>query len=303
MNPEPLRIQVPATSANLGPGFDCLALALSLHNTFVFKVVEGPSSVEIEGHGHDSLPRDDSNLVLSAANRFFQEMGQDSPSLELVCRNEVPLASGLGSSAAAVVAGLTGANALLGNPMDQDSVIQLASALEGHPDNVAACVLGGLAVVRSDAQGMQTLAYEVPEQTVAVVVPQLATSTEEMRGILPQQIALESVVHNLAGVPFVIEALRRRDYEMLARAAEDRIHESHRLAHLPGAKQARTAALEAGAAAVVLSGAGPALLAFAPSAHSSIARAMRDAFQAGGVSALDFVLKTEPRGASVALIT
>jgi homoserine kinase len=299
MSASSIRVRVPATSANLGPGFDCLGLALSLHNSVEFTVADGDTSIEVGGHGQGNLDLDENNLVISTAKFLYRELGHTLPHLRLVCENGIPLSSGLGSSAAAIVSGLTGANALLGRPLDSNAIIELGSRLEGHPDNVAACVLGGLVVVRRDAAEIRTIAYDLPQQTAVVVVPKMDLTTERMRGILPKQVDRESAVHNLASVPFVVEALRHADYDMLAYAVEDRLHEVHRLSFIPGGESAKRAALGTGAAAVVLSGAGPALLAFAPSGHSTIAQAMVEAFRAEGLAASDFNLEIGARGTTV----
>lgn len=298
MNHSTFLVRVPATSANLGPGFDCLGLALALHNTVKVRPGEKGLALDIAGEGAALLAHDDQNLVVMAAARLFREAGQELPPLHFDCDNGIPLASGLGSSAAAVAAGLCCANGLLGNAFSAEQLIEFGARLEGHADNVAACILGGLVVIRRDPEGIRTVAYPMPAQTVVAIVPELELPTTAMREILPQQVSMEAAVHNAASLPLLLEALRRDDHEMLAYAARDRLHEPYRLSQIPGAAESKQAGLDAGASAVVLSGAGPGLLAFAPSGHEEIARAMVDAFEKEGLAARRFVLAVENSGAS-----
>ncbi len=292
-----VRVRVPATTANLGPGFDCLALALALYNTAELSLTEGQTRVEVEGEGADVLPHDDHHLTLQAARRALEALGRRPAGFHLRARNAIPPASGLGSSAAAVVAGLVAANALAGGGLSTEDLLALATELEGHADNAAAALLGGLTAVAPD--GRPPLARRLPcaDLKVAVALPQVRLRTAEMRRALPEKVPLADAAFNLGRTVLVVEALRQGDYDLLARALEDRLHQPYRAPFIPGFGRAVAAARGAGAAAVALSGAGPALVAFAPAGHQVIADAMAEAFRQTGAQARTFTLGVDREGA------
>ena len=294
-------VVVPATTANLGPGFDCLGLTLDLWNDFTFAPADG-LEVGIEGEGADRLPRDADNLVVRAFRRLCDEVGA-SPSggLRLDCVVRVPIASGLGSSASAVVAGLLAANELLGGPLDSDGLLALATDVEGHPDNVAAALGGGLVVVVNGEEGLLTERIDVQPIDVALVVPEVDYTTTASRAELPTYVALADAVYNMGRATLVVEALRRGDLELLGKAMDDRLHQALRLERIPGGPAAMAAARDAGAAAVAVSGSGPSLIAFpAPGADvDDVAAAMAASLTAAGVHARPVALATTARGAQV----
>jgi homoserine kinase len=290
------RIRVPASAANLGPGFDSLALALDLTNELEVERTDSGLELTIEGSGQNALPRDASNLICRAALRLFRELGVKPLGLRLRSVNRIPLGSGLGSSAAAIVAGLLAADAVAGAGLSRDELLKVASSMEGHLDNAAASIHGGLVIA-----GEGPLVCQVPigDLQVAVVVPNLNLPTNQMRLALPRNVPLADAAFNLGRAAMVVEALRRGDFELLSRAMEDRLHQPYRTPSIPGYEAARAAALRAGAAAVALSGAGPGLIAFAPHGLASIAEAMAQAFLSHGLAAERFVLRPAPQGAHV----
>lgn len=298
-----VRVTVPASSANLGPGFDCLALALDLHLELVARPIGDDLVIEIAGEGAGQLPHDGNNLIYQALRAVYQEEGSQAPGLRLTVANQIPVKSGLGSSSAALVAGALAAFGLLSVDPEPGFVLQLARRLEGHADNAAASLLGGLVAI-GPAQGqIEWLKLPMEPAKLVVVLPQVELSTRAMRDALPTAVEHASATRNLARVPFLIEALRRGDLSLLGRAARDEIHEPHRLGLIPGADEARQAGLAAGAAAVVLSGAGPALMAFVDDELiDEVARAMQSAFEAAGVSARVLHLRPEFRGATVSML-
>jgi homoserine kinase len=297
-------IAVPATTANLGPGFDCLGLTLDLWNEATFSVGTQPGvAVSIEGEGAERLSRDADNLVVRAFDRLCAEAGVKRPAgLEVACRVRVPLASGLGSSASAVVAGLLGANELLGRPVAVEVVLRLATELEGHPDNVAAALLGGLAIVVRTDDGLLAERVEIAPVDVALAVPELEYSTAAARAELPAYVALGDAVYNMGRATLVVEALRRGDLDLLGKVMDDRLHQARRLERVPGGVAAMAAARAAGAAAVAVSGSGPSLIAFpAPGAAvDSVAAAMVVALDEAGLRSRPLVLAATGRGAGVA---
>ncbi len=306
-------VKVPATTANLGPGFDALGLALDLWNEAEFTLPKGGGAgwaVEISGEGAGVLPIDASNLVAWSAQRLFKRVDKAAPAgLHIRCTNRIPLGSGLGSSAAAVVAGLVGANALLGEPLDTPGLLRLAAEIEGHPDNAAAALMGGLTVVitggnasgnaSGEAGGDELVArkIQIPPLTALVVVPEVSLSTHAARAALPGAVALSDAVFNLGHTALVVEALRTGDLELLGSAMQDRLHQQYRLELIPGAEAALSAAIQAGAAAAALSGAGPGVVAFGKERLGVVRQAMLAAFQAAGLPARAWTLAVTSQGA------
>jgi len=332
----PLTVRVPATTANLGPGFDALGLALDLWNEAQFTLpvethpdkpvragdIASPGThlehsvetqdiaslpenrksvaVEISGEGAGVLPSDSSNLIVRSAQFLYKRVGRPFPaSLHVRCTNRIPLGSGLGSSAAAVVAGLMGANALLGDPYSPLELLDMASEIEGHPDNAGAAIFGGLAVMASDNGQVIARKIEIPLLAVAVAVPDFDLPTHAARAALPRQVSLPDAVFNLGRTALVIEALRSSDLELLGRVMDDRLHQPYRLPLIPGAEAALRAARVAGASAAALSGAGPGVIAFGKGDMSPAADAMRQAFEAAGLKARAWVLATTSYGAAI----
>ena len=292
----------PATTANLGPGFDCLGLTLDLWNTATFTLGGEGIEVHVVGEGSEVLPRDAGNLMVRAFRRLFDEVEAPMPEgLRIDCEVAVPLGSGLGSSASATAAGLLAANEFLGRPVGTGTVLALATEVEGHPDNVAAALDGGLVVVVNGEEGLLTERIEVRPIEVALAVSQLDYTTTASRAELPTYVALADAVYNMGRAALVVEALRRGDLELLGKAMDDRLHQALRLEHMPGGMAAMAAARQAGAAAVAVSGSGPSLIAFpAPGAAvHDVAAAMVDALARAGVSSRPFTLATTDRAAEV----
>jgi homoserine kinase len=292
-----LTASAPASSANLGPGFDALALALNLRNTVQVDFDAADRTISVVGEGSEVLPLDESHLTARAMALAFEAAGTKLGGYRMVCHNHIPLGSGLGSTAAAVVAGLVVANGRLGNAIAPDDLLRLAVQLEGHADNAAACLIGGLALAFESEQGWLARSLPVADLKVAVVVPQVDRPTAEMRRLLPDQVSLRDAAHNLSRLAVLLDGLRTGDPSSLSLAMSDRLHEPHRYPHIPAAQAARRAGLEVGAAAVALSGAGPSLIAFASSGHAAIAAAMADAFRQASVRCRTLILGVDRDGA------
>ncbi|WP_322801512.1 homoserine kinase [Thermoflexus sp.] len=293
-----IRVRVPATTANLGPGFDGMGLALGLYNEIE---AEPASTLEVivEGEGADLLPRDGTNRVVRAAAALFERMGSALPSMRLRCRNRIPLMSGLGSSAAAVVGGLALAQAWMGRSDPPEVLLEMAAMLEGHPDNVAPALLGGLVLVARDEDGLIAARVPIPPMRVALALPGVTVSTEMARRLLPAHLPLADVVYQIGHVALLVHAFREGDWGLLGRAMRDRLHEPYRAQLIPGYERAVAAARAAGAAAVCISGSGPALAAFAPEGHEAIAAAMAAAFAEAGVPARTWVVEVDFDGVQV----
>jgi homoserine kinase len=258
-----LRATVPASVANLGPGFDCLGLAVDLTNEITVEPGTKPA-VEIRGEGAGELPRDASNLAVRAMSRLAREAGRSLPPFKMVCENHIPVQRGLGSSAAAVVAGLLLADRLLQTNLDLEHLLEVAADLEGHPDNVAACLGGGLTVAYRSQRGWRSERLRPhPSLTPVLFIPlEHRLPTDEAREVLSQQVSRSDATFNLARVALGVLALTERPH-LLREALEDRLHQETRLSLVPAVRAVYDDLRQAGIPAC-LAGAGPSLLAFSP---------------------------------------
>jgi len=297
-----INIRIPATSANLGPGFDALGLALDLWNETTITPAK-EFSVQVTGEGADKLASGKSNLVVRAAQRLAERAGKSLPPFHAECVNAIPLSSGMGSSSAAILTGLLAGNALLEKRFAMEEILNLACEMEGHPDNVAAALMGGLVV--STVHEGKVLAHKIvradrdPPLHITIVLPDFYLSTKQARAALPKKISMKNAVHNISRTALVVEAFRTGDLDLLGKAMTDKLHQPYRLKLIPGAGQAMRAAKEAGASAVALSGAGPSLIAFSSKAEAGIGESVRRAFEAAGLEARIFHLEVSSRGAEI----
>ncbi len=297
-------VKVPATTANLGPGFDALGLALDLWNEAEFTATtDGRITVKVKGEGKGVLPTDESNAVAEAALLIHQLAGKPFTGMQIKCVNCVPLGSGLGSSSAAMLTGMLGANALLGNPYSREEILKLAIETEGHPDNVAPAMLGGLVASIIHENHVVSLRLTLTSRRapihITVVLPDFDFPTKQARAILPQQIERRDAIHNISRAVIVTEAFRVGDMDMLGEAMEDKLHQPYRLPLIPGAQAAMNAMKQAGASAVALSGAGPSLIAFSSKAEAGIGESAKRAFAEAGLNSRVYQLKISRRGAEV----
>ena len=299
-----ITIKVPATSANLGPGFDALGLALDLWNEAEFIPTNDQKiSLTIEGEGSDRLPTDQNNAVVEAALQVYELAGKTCNGLKIHCINRVPMGSGLGSSSAALLTGMLGANVLLGEPFSREEILKLAIETEGHPDNVAPAMLGGLVASIIHDSHVVSLRLTLTDQRtpihLTVVLPDFDFPTKQARAILPKQIDRRDAIYNISRAVIVTEAFRLGDLDMLKEAMDDKLHQPYRIPLIPGAQAAMEAMKQAGAAAVALSGAGPSLIAFSTQHESAIGKAGQQAFSEAGLDARIFKLKISKKGAQV----
>lgn len=300
-------VKVPATTANLGPGFDALGLALDLWNETEFTAThDGQISVCVSGEGEGQLPLGEENAIVQAAMEIYHRLGRPCLGMHIRCVNRVPIGSGLGSSSAALLSGLLGGNALLGKPFSDEEILKVAIEIEGHPDNVAPAMLGGL--VASIVHEERVISLKLPARAnrapihATVVLPDFDFPTQQARAILPKQIDRADAIYNISRAVLVTEALRTGDLELLGKAMSDRLHQPYRIPLIPGAQAAMQAAREAGAAAVALSGAGPSLIAFSANSGEEIGTAMQQAFAQAGLNARIFQLGVSDRGATVSAV-
>lgn len=297
-----ISVTVPATTANLGPGFDCLGAALTLHNRFQFSLASGsePCQITATGPGAERVQTDASNLVYQAFARLYQHLGQTPPPVKIEIDMGVPLARGLGSSATAIVGGLVAANHLAGLPLPQEQVMQLAIKLEGHPDNVVPALIGGCRLAATHPDG-QWVISEIPWHSgivPIVAIPDFELSTAEARRVLPTSYSRADAIFNVAHLGLLLRALETGRGDWLQAALQDRIHQPYRQQLIPGYATVERAAIAAGAYGLVISGAGPTLLVLADGEQApTIEAALSDAWATAGIAASVKSLQIDHQGA------
>lgn len=301
-------IRVPATSANLGPGFDCLGIAVDLWNeTTVFR---GSKIIKIRGEGEDSLPANDQNLIAESARHAFREIGVDEIELRFDCHNNIPLARGLGSSSAATVTGIAAAFVFAGYDLNDLEILNwifaIAADIEGHPDNAAPAVFGGCQIGiyandSSDTGGWIHSRIDIPDELKAVVfVPDFSMKTVEARGILPDAVSRSDAVFNVGRAAMLVHAVETRQWHLLRHATDDRLHQPQRIAKLfPRFGPIARGALDAGAHGVFLSGAGPAIMAFATDRFMTICYEMSENARKAQVDGKALILDLSNSGVQV----
>ena len=275
-------VRVPASSANLGPGFDTLGLALGIYLTCRFRPAPA-DRVCVSGRDADSIPEGAENLILETARQVSRLQKRDLPPVDLSIENEIPIGKGFGSSAAALVVGVVLADRLLGLGWDEHRLLDEAARIEGHPDNVSAAVLGSVTAAAIGADGItRAVRLEVPRAfSVAVVCPDFELSTPAMRAALPSEYPRADAVFNVQRATLLVAALLKGDREAFPVAFEDRLHQPYRSASVPGL-DAILKLREPGLLGCALSGAGPAVLVFYETGKEVAVRAVSREFEKAG---------------------
>ncbi len=300
----PFTVTAPATSANLGPGFDSFGMALSLHNTFtVTKILSvGDYKIDVKGEGSAELSRPENNLVVTAYEAACRRWGVVGPKFSISCENVIPLCRGLGSSSTAVVAGVLIADRLTGRGADDDELLRVMTEIEGHPDNVAPCFLGGMTVNCWDGQNLRTIKLPpLPSEISCVVaVPDVRVKTEEARAALPGEIPFSDAAFNVARAALLAAAWSGGKWDELKTAMQDRLHEPYRAKLFPGGETVLPAVKElpecVGAA---ISGSGPTILALVRGTTDRAVETMNRAFKEAGVASRCLVLNNCETGARI----
>ncbi|MFB9327233.1 homoserine kinase [Paenibacillus aurantiacus] len=269
MNERHVLVKIPASTANLGPGFDTLGMALSLYAWLELSIpANGETIIDLYGDGLEGVPQNKSNLIYKVAQRVFGEAGVQVPELHISMYSEIPLTRGLGSSASAIVGALVAANALIGKPLSDDRLFQIATELEGHPDNVGASLFGGIVVSAWDGSRAEHVRLEPHKDMEALVaIPNFQLSTEKARHALPAEISMKDAVFNVGASSLLVAAFASGKLELIRHAMRDRLHQPYRAALIPGMAEILDRACEHGALGAALSGAGPTLLALVESGN------------------------------------
>ena len=298
-----VRVKAPATTANMGPGYDCLGMALDVWNTIEIEVLDsGEPVVEVTGEGAGELETGRDNLVYRSMEFLFQDAEQEMPMVRIRCDNAIPLARGMGSSAAAIAGGLVAANAICSQDYTPNDLLEMAATIEGHPDNVAAAVLGGMQLVISDkteeGSRLYTVPINVPPELHAVVfVPQVRIATKDARAVLPEKVTVADAVHNMGRVGLLVASMATNHPEYLAIATQDLLHQPYRQPLFPAMKVIFKAALDAGALGVFLSGSGSTVLALTQGREMTVAYEMAEAARQASVEGNVSVTQPTVRGA------
>ncbi len=263
-------VKVPATTANLGPGFDCLGLALPIYNTITVEETIMPGTgIEIniidETHEQDliSIPTDENNIVYKAIELLYNSIGQTPSELKITIKTQIPIARGLGSSAAVIVGGLIAANELLGKPADEAALLSIATEIENHPDNITPAVVGGFVVssLEEDGSVVYSKINWPKDWNITVCIPDYELSTSIARSVLPAEVPMKDAIFNLKHTAMLVQAVNTHDEKLMKIALDDRLHQQYREKLIPGLAEIKEALKhEENVLGVVISGAGPAIL-------------------------------------------
>jgi len=268
-----IKLQIPATSANLGAGFDALGLALQYYN---FVEMEESDTIAITSADETPIPTDENNLIYQSVKDVYQICGKKLDGLRMIQTNTIPMTRGLGSSSACIVAGLMGANTLLGNPLGTDDLVDLAAQIEGHPDNTAPALLGGIVTAVFDGRRVHWVKQEVyTKLRFVAMIPDFELKTEKARACLPTEVAHKDAVYNLSRAALFSASLLTGKFENLRTAVHDKLHQPYRMALIPHAREIFDIAYAHGAYAAYISGAGPTIMAIADEDNTFFAGKMR----------------------------
>lgn len=295
-----LKVQVPATTGNLGPGFDTMGMAFNLYNYVSIRSTPGQLKICVQGEGKGEISRGKENIVYQAVKKVFKKINFHPEGLYIELENQIPVTRGLGSSASIIVGGMLAANFLTGERLTRDEILEMAVEMEGHPDNVAPALLGGMIVAVPGVKNIDYIKINPPEDLrVVVAVPDFQLPTKLARQAVPDQVSLRDAVFNIGHASLMAAALLKGDLELFGKMMEDKVHQPYRMHLIPGISEVFSAAKKAGALSAAISGAGPSLIAFTRENGEEIASAMESAFCKHGITSRIMFLRPEQNGAQV----
>ena len=296
-----IKIRVPATTANLGPGFDCLGLALKLYLNLEIEEIEQGLIIEYQGEGAEKFSSKKDTLIGKSAELVLKKTGQDKSKkgLKIKVFNQIPITRGLGSSASAIIGGIVGAAKLYNIDLTNQETLELALSLEGHMDNIVPALIGGLTLAYETGQeAIKWTGLKTPlDLRIVVAIPEFTLNTKEMRKILPQKVALPEAIFNLSRSALLVNALQNSDWDVLAEAMEDRLHQPYRAPFIPGIEEMFSQIKKTGLAGVALSGSGPSVVSLTKKGSEEvISKIMNDAFLKAGIPCRVLVLEADLEG-------
>lgn len=293
-----VKIKIPATTANLGAGFDVLGIALNLYNLIEVSISEQDKIEIFELDKINTISTNKDNLLYQCIRRIFDEVGEKIPKLEIKVHINIPVSRGLGSSSSAIVGGLMAGNYLLKNKLSKEELLHFANEIEGHPDNVTPCLFGGIttSLLENKKVYFQQIRTNLPLSFV-VGIPNFELSTKLAREVLPETVPYSDAIFNLSRVSFLIKGLLSNDLESLKLGFNDKLHEPYRAKLITGFDELKKSAIKNGALGFVLSGAGPAVLAITLENENTIGLAMQNIWKKFGIDSTYKVLKINERGA------
>jgi homoserine kinase len=298
-----MKVKVPATTANLGPGFDVFGAALSLYNEFEAEYIPDAKKTYfmLKGVGKKSISRGERNLFWQSMQKTFKVLGEDKynlKNLNITVNTGIPLRGGLGSSASAIVGGIVLANALCGNKLDKSQVADLAVKIEGHPDNVIPAVYGGVCICSKDGDHGAVIQLPIPKLKIVLCVPSFELRTKRSRQVLPKYVDLQDLVFNTSRVALLTAAFCCSDFVLLKTGMQDKVHQPYRGKMIPAMAEVFEAALSAGAYGACLSGSGPTLAAFCSTKDAiNVQKGMIKRWKKDGVCAKAYILDFDAKGA------
>jgi homoserine kinase len=292
--------RIPASTTNLGPGFDVLGLALQLYSTVALETTDTGIEIVVNGVDADKIPSSTDNIAFQAAELVFKQSGHQPDGLRMVLANGIPAIRGLGGSGTAILGGLLTANAICGKPFSQAEILNFATEFEGHPDNVAASLLGGLVVSVMETEQVHTIKLDCGSTLrVVLAIPDFPLSTEEARRVLPQSVEFTDAIYNVSRSSLLVAAIATGNLEMLSLAMNDQLHEPYRTPLIQGFDDVAQAARGAGALSVALSGAGPSIAAYCTASMQEVAVQMHQAFARHQIACDVKILAIDTTGAIV----
>lgn len=297
-----VRVRVPATTANCGPGFDTLGIACDLYNEMELELSDSKDFVRISvsGDGADSLPTNEHNLVLRSVRTVLDRNQCSGLGVRLNLLNRIPLSRGLGSSSSAIIGGLVAANTALDLPFSNDELLDMATQIEGHPDNVAPALFGGFTISVVQGERIVCLRMKVPQDLKLVVcIPDFKLSTHKARQAIPAVVPHQDAVFNVSRAALLVGAMATGQTKYLMDALEDRLHQPYRAPLIPGMDEVFAAGRRSGALGVAMSGAGPSIMAYTQEKADDVGKAMVQAFQAYDISSRYLQLNVDYEGAKV----
>ena len=296
-----IKIRVPATTANLGPGFDCLGLALKLYLNLEIEEIEKGLVIEYQGEGAEKFSVKKDTLIGKSAELVLKKIGRDKSKkgLRIKAFNQIPVTRGLGSSASAIIGGIVGAARLCNIDLTNQEMLELALSLEGHMDNIVPALIGGLTLAyKTGQEEIKWTRIETPlDLRIVLAIPEFTLNTEEMRKVLPQKITLSKAIFNLSRSALLVNALQNSDWKVLAEAMEDRLHQPYRAPFIPGIEDMFLRIKKTGLAGVALSGSGPSVVSLTKVGSEEVmSKIMKDAFLNAGITCRILVLEADLEG-------